>query len=178
MIRRMVERLTAGIAALGAVAIAAIMVLTVADVVRRTLTDTSIQGVVEVAPLLLLSAAALGFGYAEQTRIHVRTSMVTSRLPRAAALLFRAAGSVVSLVVLAWIAWEALDRAIRAVQNGDVTPGFVAFPTWPAQVLVPLGFALFAFHVGVRLVEDLVALRTGKTSVETDDKIALEGTYA
>lgn len=177
MIRRVVERLTAGIAALGAVAIAGIMVLTVADVVRRTLTDKSIQGVVEVAPLLLLSAAALGLGYAEQTGIHVRTSMVTSRLPRVVALGFRAAGSLVSLVVLAWVAWEALDRAIAAVQNGDVTPGFVAFPTWPAQVLVPLGFGLFAFHVGVRLVDDLTALRSGKAYVETDDENVLEGTF-
>lgn len=177
MIRRVVERLTAGIAAVGAVAIAAIMVLTVADVVRRTLTDKSIQGVVEVAPLLLLSAAALGLGYAEQTRVHVRTSMVTSRLPRAAALMVRAAGSLASLVVLAWVAWEALLRALDAIENGDVTPGFVAFPTWPAQVLVPLGFALFAFHVGVRLIDDLVALRTGEEIAETDGEAALEGSY-
>lgn len=174
MIRRVVERLTAGIAALGAVAIAGIMLLTVADVVRRTLTDKSIQGVVEVAPLLLLAAASLGFGYAEQTGVHVRTSMVTSRLPRAAALVVRAMGSLVSLLVLAWVAWEALDRAIGAVQNGDVTPGFVAFPTWPAQVLVPLGFALFAFHVGVRLVDDLRALRTGADYVQNEDERILE----
>lgn len=177
MIRRVVERITAAIAALGAIAIAAIMVLTVADVVRRTLTDESIQGVVEVAPLLLLSAAALGMGYAEQTGIHVRTSMVTSRLPRAMALIFRAAGSLVSIAVLAWVAWESLDRAILAIENGDVTPGFVAFPTWPAQVLVPLGFALFAFHVGVRLVDDLKALRSGTAYLEGDEDSVMEATY-
>lgn len=177
MIRRVVERLTAAIAALGAIAIAAIMVLTVADVVRRTLTDESIQGVVEVAPLLLLSAAALGMGYAEQTRIHVRTSMVTSRLPNVLALVFRAAGSVVTVLVLAWVAWESLDRALLAIEHGDVTPGFVAFPTWPAQVLVPLGFALFAFHVGVRLAADLNALRSGAAYVESDDEGVMEVTH-
>ena len=177
MIRRVVERLTAAIAALGAIAIAAIMVLTVADVVRRALTDKSIEGVVEVAPLLLLSAAALGMGYAEQTGIHVRTSMVTSRLPNVAALTFRAAGSLVSILVLAWVAWESLDRALLAIENGDVTPGFVAFPTWPAQVLVPLGFALFAFHVGVRLVSDLYSLRSGTAYLESDDESLMEATH-
>ena len=60
MIRRMVERLTARIAAIGAIAIAVIMLLTVADVALRTLTDRSIEGVVEVAPLLLLSAVKSG----------------------------------------------------------------------------------------------------------------------
>lgn len=175
MVRRWVERFTAGVAALGAVAIAVIMMLTVADVVRRTLTDKSIQGVVEVAPLLLLSAAALGLGYAEQTRIHVRTSMVTSRLPRVMALSVRAVGSLVSLVVLAWVAWESLHRAISAVEDGDVTPGFVALPTWPAQVLVPLGFALFAFHVALRFVDDVHALRTGGEYVDLDTPDFVEG---
>ncbi len=175
MIRHGVERLTAWLAALGAVAIAAIMALTVADVVRRTLTDRSIQGVVEVAPLLLLSAAALGMGYAEQTRVHVRTSMVTSRLPLHVSLVLRAAGSLVSLVVLAWVAWESLDRAVGAIENGDVTPGFVALPTWPAQVLVPIGFALFAFHVGVRMVEDLRALRAGDDAAERDRELEVTG---
>lgn len=173
---RTVERLTAAVAALGAVAIAAIMVLTVADVGRRTLTGQSISGVVEVAPLLLLAATALGLGYAEQTGVHVRTSMVTSRLPRVAALSFRAAGSLVSLVVLAWIAWEALGRALSAIENGDVTPGFVALPTWPTQVLVPLGFALFAIHVGFRFWDDLQTLRTGSKFVETEDESPLEAT--
>lgn len=177
MIRGVVERLTAAIAALGAIAIAAIMVLTVADVVRRALTDKSIQGVVEVAPLLLLSAAALGMGYAEQTGIHVRTSMVTSRLPSVVALVFRAAGSLVSVIVLAWVAWESLDRALLAIEHEDVTPGFVAFPTWPAQVLVPLGFGLFAFHVGVRLVSDLNSLRSGRAYLETDDESVKEATH-
>lgn len=178
MIRSVVERLTAAVAAIGALAIAAIMALTVADVVRRTLTDRSIQGVIEVAPLMLLSAAALGMGYAEQIGVHVRTSMVTSRMPRVPALLFRSLGSLVSLVVLAWVAWEALDRARAAIENNDVTPGFVAYPTWPAQVLVPVGFGLFALHVGLRLVDDLRALQSGEAFEEVEDEIVLEATNA
>ena len=178
MVRKVVERLTAGVAALGALAIAAIMALTVADVVRRTLTDKSIQGVVEVAPLLLLSAAALGLGYAEQTRVHVRTSMVTSRLPRVVALMVRALGSLVSLLVLAWVAWESLHRAISAVENGDVAPGFVAYPAGPAQVLVPVGFTLFAIHVALRLFDDVNALRTGSEYVDLDTPELLEGAVA
>lgn len=176
MIRLVVERLTAALAALGAVALAVMMMMTVADVVHRATTDRSIQGVVEVAPLLLLSAAALGLGYAEQTGVHVRTSMVTSRLPRTAALSFRAVGSLVSLLVLGWVAWEALSHAIQAIEHGDVTPGFVALPTWPAQLLVPIGFALFAFHVGVRFVEDLKALRSNGSEVESDVERVLEVT--
>ncbi|GAA1164742.1 hypothetical protein GCM10009584_02040 [Ornithinimicrobium humiphilum] len=169
---RIIERFTGAVAALGAVAITAIMLLTVADVARRTLTGQSITGVVEVAPLLLLSATCLGLGYAEQTGVHVRTSMVTSRLPRTLARIVRAAGSAVCLVVLGWVAWEALDRAINAVRNADVTPGFVAIPTWPAQVLVPLGFTVFAIHVAIHLVRDLRAIRSGAPDeIELDESL-------
>lgn len=175
---RFVERLTGAVAALGAVAIAAIMLLTVADVARRTFVGHSITGVVEVAPLLLLAATCLGLGYAEQTRVHVRTSMVTSRLPARAARIYRAFGSLVGVVVLGWVAWEALERAINAVRNADVTPGFVAIPTWPAQVLVPLGFTLFAIHIAIRLGNDITALRSGAPEIGFEDDETLEVTPA
>lgn len=172
-IRKTIEMVTAGLAALGAVAIAVIMALTVTDVIRRTLTDKAIQGVIEAAPLLLLAATALGLGYAEQTRVHVRTSMVTSRIPRAARLVLRSLGSIVSIAVLGWIAWESLIRAIDAVSNSDVTPGFVAFPTWPALVLVPVGFGLFALHVVLRLVDDLRALLSGAPDPLEDESMEM-----
>lgn len=161
MTRRVLDAVSSFVAALGAVAVGAIMVLTVADVIRRALTDRSIQGVVEVAPLLLLAATALGLGLAEGRRIHVRTSMLTSRLPLLPRLIVRATGSLISMAVLAWIAWESLERAMTSLSNDDVTPGFVALPIWPALVLVPLGYALFAAYVVLEIVDDVQAIRTG-----------------
>ena len=171
MIRQALGRLTAALAALGAVAIAAIMVLTVVDVTRRATTDQSIQGVVEVAPLLLLAATALGLGYAEQTLVHVRTSMVTSRLPRLPRLVLRAVGQAAVSLVFTWVAWASLDRAVDAVQQQDVTPGFVALPTWPALVLVPLGFAFWVLHLVLRLADDVVALATGGDDPRTEQEV-------
>src|SRR5690349_18914039 len=74
--RTIVRGLTAALAAVAAAALIILMLITVADVVRRALTDKSIEGAIEVAPLLLLGAVALGLGYAEQTMTHVRTSLV------------------------------------------------------------------------------------------------------
>lgn len=173
-----IQRLTGALSAVGAIAIAAIMVLTVADVARRSLTGQSITGVVEAAPLLLLAATALGLGYAEQTGVHVRTSMVTSRLPAVPARVFRAAGSVVGVLVLGWVTWESLLRAINSVRNADVTPGFVALPTWPVQILVPIGFALFMIHIGIRLIADINAIRSGNPEMITEDDDSQEVIHA
>jgi TRAP-type C4-dicarboxylate transport system permease small subunit len=173
--RALLNKVTGALAAIGAVAVAAIMVLTVVDVTRRTLTDKAIEGVVESAPLLLLAAAALGMAQAERNRIHVRTSMVTSRLPLRPRLILRAFGAVMACAVFAWITYESLGRAITAIEHDDVTAGFMAIPLWPALVLVPIGFGLFTLHVAFRLSDDLRALATGGPDPVTDD---LEGNLA
>ncbi|MDO9407699.1 TRAP transporter small permease [Patulibacter sp.] len=160
-VRTLVRGLSGALAALAACALIILMAITVADVVRRAITDKSIEGAVEVAPLLLLGAVVLGLGYAEQTLTHVRTSLVTSRLPLRPRLAVRALGGVVVTALLLWITWESADRALVAIDENDVTPGFVAIHTWPARILVPLGFLLFALHVAFRLVDDLKALRAG-----------------
>lgn len=159
--RTILRGLSGALAAIAAVALIILMLITVADVIRRALTDKSIEGAIEVAPLLLLGAVALGLGYAEQTMTHVRTSLVTSRIPLRARLILRSIGGTIATALLLWISWESVGRAITAIEDEDVTPGFVAIHTWPARVLVPLGFLLFALHVAFRLYDDLQALRTG-----------------
>ena len=47
-----------------------------------------------------------------------------------------------------------------------------------AQLASALGFALFALHVGIRLVDDLVALRSGQAFEEVEDEIVMEATNA
>ncbi len=161
-VRTIVRGLSRALAAVAAVALIILMLITVADVIRRAITDKSIEGAIEIAPLLLLGAVALGLGYAEQTLTHVRTSIVTSRIARAPRLIVRALGGTVCTALLLWISWESLTRAITAIDEKDVTPGFVAIQTWPARILVPVGFLLFALHVAFRVYDDVQALRKGE----------------
>ena len=161
-VRTIVRGLSGALAAVAAVALIILMLITVADVVRRALTDKSIEGAIEVAPLLLLGAVALGLGYAEQTLTHVRTSLVTSRVGLKTRLILRSIGGTLVTALLLWFSWESFQRAITAIEENDVTPGFVAIHTWPARVLVPIGFLLFALHVFFRLYDDVQALRKGE----------------
>lgn len=160
-VRTIVRGFSGLLAAVAAIALIILMLITVADVIRRAITDKSIEGAIEIAPLLLLGAVALGLGYAEQVMTHVRTSLVTSRVPLRVRLVLRSIGGTLATALLLWFSWESLDRAITAIEEHDVTPGFVAIQTWPARILVPLGFLLFAAHVFFRLYDDVQALRTG-----------------
>jgi TRAP-type C4-dicarboxylate transport system permease small subunit len=158
-VRNVIDRAAGACGALAALGLLVLMLLTVADVVRRAFTDQSIAGVVEVSPLILLGAVALGMGQGEISGAHVRTTLVTDRLrPRVAAGV-RVVGYAFCIVLLAWMAWLSADRAIDAYEMNDTTAGFESIPTWQARSLVPLGFVLFAAALAMRLADDLPRLR-------------------
>jgi len=164
-VRRAIHTLSATFAAVAAIGIVVLMGITVADVIRRALTDKSIQGGIELAPLILVGAVLLGLGYAEQTRTNVRTSLVTSRLaarPRAAV---RCVGFVVVIGLVLWMVWETADRARSAVEIGEVTPGFVGLPAWPARVAIPIGLGVLALELLLQLLDELRVL-AGREPVE------------
>lgn len=164
-LRTVSERASGFCGALAALLLMAIMVMTVADVIRRALTDKSIEGVIEIAPLFLLGAVALGLAQAETAGTHVRTSLVTDRLPHRARSALRSVGYAISIYILLWMAKLSYERAIDAYDNNDTTAGFESIPTWPARALVPIGLGLWALALFVRLLQDLRGVR-GLTSDE------------
>lgn len=154
-VRRAVRAVSATFAALAAIGILAVMVGTVADVTRRSLTDQAIAGVVEFAPLVLVVAVVLGFGQAEATGTHVRTSLVTSRLPARVRSGVRAIAFALVLALLLWMVWLTAERAISSVETEEMTSGFVGLPVWPARLVIPIGLAAFALEIALELADDL-----------------------
>lgn len=154
-VRRTIRAVSATLAALAAIGILAIMVATVADVTRRAATDQAVAGVVEFAPLVLVVAVVLGFSQAEATGTHVRTSLVTSRLPARASSGVRVIAFALVLALLAWMVWLTTGRAISSVEAEEMTSGFIGLPVWPARLAIPIGLAAFALEIALELADDL-----------------------
>lgn len=165
LLRTVSERISGICGALAALLLIAIMFMTVADVIRRALTDKSIAGVIEVSPLFLLGAVALGLAQGETAGTHVRTSLVTDHLPHRLRSALRSVGYGVCIYILLWMAKLSYERAVDAYRNNDTTAGFESIPTWPARALVPIGLGLWALALIVRLLDDLRGVR-GLKSVE------------
>ena len=168
-VRSLVVTVTGVCAALAAVGILGIMLLTVADVARRELTGESIQGAVELMPLILLGAVVLGLGHGEMTKTHVRTTLVTARLPLRWRSGVRLTGYTVCLALLVWWIDASFDRAVDAYNFGDATPGFVGIPTWQVRSLVPIGLTLFALAIALRAYDEVRSL-LGKSRLEPETK--------
>lgn len=158
-VRSLVSTVTGACAALAAVGLLGLMLLTVVDVIRRELTGNSIQGAIELAPLILLGAVVLGLGHGEMTKTHVRTTLVTSHLPERVRAAVRLTAYLVILALMVWWIDASFDRAVDAYNFGDATPGFVGIPTWQVRSLVPIGLTLFAVALALRAYDEVQTLR-------------------
>lgn len=169
LLRSSVTRVAGALGALAALGLLALMLLTVADVVRRALTDQSINGVIEVSPIILLGAVVLGLGQGEVTGTHVRTTLVTDRLKPRVRSAVRLVAYAFCIYLLFWMAWLSAERAIEAYELGDSTPGFTSIATWPGRALVPVGFVLFALGLLIKALDDLRALRARNAEPESQE---------
>ena len=176
-VRSLISTVTGACAALAAVGLLGLMLLTVIDVIRRELTGDSIQGAIELAPLILLGAVVLGLGHGEMTKSHVRSTLVTARLPERWRAAVRLTAYSICIALLIWWIDASFDRAVDAYNFGDATPGFVGIPTWQVRALVPVGFTLFAIALALRAYDEVRTLR-GKERLEPEvsgDPESLEG---
>jgi TRAP-type C4-dicarboxylate transport system permease small subunit len=106
--------------ALAAVAIAAMVLLTVADVVLRAALNRPIHGTYELIELLLACAVFLALPAAFLRDEHIVVDIVDQYAPRAVPKLRRLAG-LASLAVLVVLGWQAALAAKDTITFGDVT---------------------------------------------------------
>jgi len=105
---------------LAAVFLAAMMLLTVADVVLRALANKPISGVVELVELMLACAFFLALPAAFLRDENIVVDMIDSAAPRAVPALRRAA-AVLGAIVLGIMAWQGWIAARDTLLFNDVT---------------------------------------------------------
>ncbi len=170
-----------------------IMLGIVTDVVRRTMTGRSIPGMVELVETFMALEVFLGLAHAEAEGVHVRMSLVTNLLGFRVRRLLKTFGMAVCIVGSAWFAWGSILRAIEATSVGEVKPGLLRFPVWPARWAIVFGFAVLIVEYVARVweewhakppevegplgLEEIIAAEAAKESriVETLDRLNEEG---
>lgn len=134
------------------VAIGLLMFLTVADGLRRFVWGQSVPGTVEITQVALVVVVYLGLMSAETSRSHVRTGLLTDRLPPSVGRWVRLVGQLVALAVVLLLAYQTWGDAAKAVASGQSQYGLIRVPIWPAKVTIPLGFGLLALAIVAHLI--------------------------
>lgn len=145
------KRLSQAFAVIASLTIAVIMVMTVADVLRRALTGRSIPGTTEFSEVFLVAAAFLGLAYAMRTGAHVAVDLLLAKLPPRAARITYAAGLSIAICVLVWMTWQTAGTALHSISVNEYRYGLIQVPVWPAKAVVPIALTALVLECVVAL---------------------------
>ena len=126
---------------LAALFLVAMVLLTVADVILRTFFSYPIRGMLELIELGLACTIFIAFPAVFLRDEHLSVDVIDSLVPPALTRILKLAGVVVSLLVLAVMAWSMLPAARNMLEFGDVTSDLSIPKIW---YWVPVLFGVIA----------------------------------
>jgi len=134
-----------------AVFLAAMMLLTVADVTLRAAFNTPIRGVYELVEILLAYTFFIALPAVFLRDENIIVNIIDDLAPRAVAALSRGA-ALLAVVVLAVMAWQGWLAARDALAFNDVTAdlGLSRILHWIAVLVGLIGAGIAAFAMALR----------------------------
>ncbi len=163
ILERAADRLAQGLALVGAVGIAAMLVHIGADVLTRNLLGRPIPATNEiVAGYYMVLIAFLPLAWVERNRGMVSVDLleaVMSPQARRASDLFVALLATALYLVIAWVGWQAAMSRWNIGAFVDVL-GY-RLPIWPTYFLPPAGFLLAAMMTLLRALQSARELMRG-----------------
>ena len=135
-----------------------IMVIVVIDVAGRAIFNAPLHSGVEISELLLVSLVFLGLAAAQQQRQNFAIEIATRHLPTRMQTAIELIGYLVCLGIVILLAWPSSNQAIDAFVRNEQGFGIVAFPIWPARIILAVGLWLLA----IQFLCDTYRLATGQ----------------
>lgn len=147
---------------LGCVLVGLMALHVVLDVGGRYIFNAPLPGTVEmVSHYYMVGVIFLPLAYVQSHRGHFVAEIFTQRLPPLVIALLEAIVTLVTALLLAFLAWRTAAYALEFTQAREsVQTAYFTIPTWPSRWLVPLGLGLMALFA---LVQALLAF-AGRTT--------------
>jgi len=124
-----------------------------AQIFLRNFFDYSLFWGDDLLQLALLWLVMSGAVAAARTGEHLRINILAQFVPRTARPWMYAALHVFTAAVCAVLAWQSVLLVLESVEYGDTL--FGELPAWAAQLVMPAGFGLLAFHYTVRCLSEV-----------------------
>lgn len=135
----------------GAVVLFAMMMMTVIDVIARSLFNNPLPAVTELTSLMLVMIAGLGLGWCALAREHVKVDLVTDRLPRKVRIVLVNVMLFIALVTYAIMTWYTVGEALKTNQYSSI----LKVPMAPFLWFFWAGLLVFCLCIVVMLIEDI-----------------------
>lgn len=154
MVRKTIQRCTRYMSYIGMILLIPMMLLTSGEVVGRAVWSQPIPGSIELSSYLLAAFILLGLAYTQQVKGHVRVTMFVSRLPEKWGLVLDVITSLLSLFIIAVMAWQGWVVGMEERTVSDM----LRIPQFPFRLLVAVGGAFLFLELFFELIDTLKKL--------------------
>ena len=153
---------------LGGLAIAAMMLLILAEVLSRLFLGSSIEGTIEVVGIFLSLAVFLGFAPCEQTNHHVRVELLLMRIDDRKRFFLDLLSYIFAILIVGGMVWRVGLDAYSSLMTREVLPGadFQA-PVYPAKISAFVGFLAFGVQLCINFSKIFSGSADSKLSKES-----------
>ena len=160
-LRDMLEKAARLLVRLGCVLVGLMALHVVLDVAGRYILNAPLPGTVEmVSHYYMVGVIFLPLAYVQSRRGHFAAEIFTQRMSPLAIALLEAIVTLVTALLLAFLAWRTAAYALEFTHAREsVQTAYFTISTWPSRWLVPLGLGLMALYA---LVQALLVL-AGRT---------------
>lgn len=134
-------------AAVGAVALAAMIALITVQVVSRRLLSVPLVIADEVSGYLLVITTFSALGYALQRGDHIQVTLLTDALSAPVRARLRVVWCLIGLAYLALLVVRTGALTLDSYRNQTFSVSATNFVLWPIQAFVPVGLAIFLLQL-------------------------------
>ncbi len=127
---------------------------TIANVFGRYVFNQSIYFSEELNEFLIVIVTFMGLGYATRKGIHIRMSAIYDALPIKARKALMVVIAATTAVVMAVLAWYALEYVQKVASRGRITPA-LQMPLYLTYVWVVVGLTLASFQYLLTAIRNL-----------------------
>lgn len=139
---------------LSGLALILMMLHVVADVGSKYLLNAPVPGTAEVvAGYYMISVVFLPLAYAEVANRSIVVEMLYDLFPQGVQYPLDIIGTLISLAFYAFLAYLGWGLAEEAFEVREYVDGLWRIVVWPSRFLIPLGMAVAALALVVRLID-------------------------
>lgn len=164
IIEKVITTLCKGAGLCSGVLIVIMMLTIVADVSGRFFLNRPLLGGVEFNRTLLVIVVFFGTAYTQFRDGHIRMDLLLIRLSERSRLVLEFGSLLLALLVYGYITYATIPVTIQSIRIAEFETGLIAFPMWPARLLMSIGMLFFTFQIAVDTRAKLMSLRISNSS--------------
>lgn len=174
---RLLQRIEAALLFGASLCLFAVMAIVSADVLMRYILRSPFEWTQDIVGLYLLAGVFfLALPGTTASRNQIAVDILSERLSPAWRRVTDAIGALIGLAVWAAIGWLGWERMVESYVGDDRLIGATAWPTWIADILVPIGAAFMALRLIYNALGQVLSLITRQAVIPEPARHAVEGT--